>query len=178
MSLIRSPKVRARSTVRSVDPSLTTVMSTAVTGPWPMMAGRAARQRSMMLTMLSSSLSAGMAMSSFIDLPSRSDLPVCPGAGGHPRRSARLLLIGLFRLLDLFALLAAHRLQERGGGVRALAAAPKDHADLPAQSDLGHRQRHQLAALDLQLGAPARQQGDAHLQANGALDAFQTGQRN
>jgi hypothetical protein len=48
--------------VRSVEPSLTTVISTAPTGEVPTMCSRAARQRRIVSSMLASSLSAGMAM--------------------------------------------------------------------------------------------------------------------
>src|SRR5437773_6199091 len=60
-----SPNACANSTVRSVEPSLTTVISTSVTGEAARICSRAARERAMTLWMLASSLSAGMAMSNF-----------------------------------------------------------------------------------------------------------------
>ena len=62
--------------------------------------------------------------------------------------------------------------QERGRGVRPLAAFPEDQPHLAPQPDFRHRQRHQLAARDLRLGAAARQQRDAQLHRHGALDAL------
>src|SRR5438067_1160855 len=60
-----SPKACANSTVRSVEPSLTTAISTSVTGEAAMIGSRAARERAMMRWMLASSYKAGMAMSNF-----------------------------------------------------------------------------------------------------------------
>src|SRR4030095_10306919 len=66
INLIRSVNRDASSTVRSVDPSLTTVMSTSVTGDVSIISLRASRQRSMIRWILASSLRAGIAISSFI----------------------------------------------------------------------------------------------------------------
>ena len=61
--------------------------------------------------------------------------------------------------------------------MRPLAALPEDQPHLPPQPDLRHRQRHELAARDLRLGAAARQQRHAHLHRDGALDPFEARQR-
>src|SRR5689334_18170333 len=66
MHLIWPLNFSALSTVRSVEPSLTTVMSTSVTAEFLMMCARASNERWIMLAILSSSLSAGIAMRSFI----------------------------------------------------------------------------------------------------------------
>src|SRR5947207_2662118 len=78
MTVIRSAKREASSTVRSVDPSLTTVIATSVTGEPPMIELRTARQRSMTPTIDDSSLRAGMAISSFMVRG--------PAAGAEPDR--------------------------------------------------------------------------------------------
>src|SRR5688500_10066883 len=72
-----APNARARSTVPSVDPSLTTVMSTAVTAVRARISARASSVRWMTAAILSCSFSAGMATSSFID-----DSRVRRGASG------------------------------------------------------------------------------------------------
>src|SRR5262249_11424707 len=66
LNLIRSVNRDPSSTVRSVEPPLTTVMSTSAPGDVSIISLRACRQRSMICWILSSSLRAGIVISSFI----------------------------------------------------------------------------------------------------------------
>ena len=57
--------------------------------------------------------------------------------------------------------------------MRPLASAPEDQPYLPPHTNLRDRQRDQLAARNLRLGAASREQGDTHVRRHCALDALE-----